>query len=264
MRHVYRESLEMMSSSFRQLESQLAPPEPVKHEDSFVFRYREKGIPQALIQKLARNVSGLNALDLLLSNGFVQEQAVLQRTLDEIHEDIFFLAAAITNDTVTERHRQYLRAFYDDPILKTGKHSERFQKPNLVPRKKIHAYVRRLLHKDPQPTNEVEEVISTAYSGYVHAASPYIMDLYGGNPPRFMLNGMLGTPRIADHVEDAWNYFYRGLLSTCVVAKAFGDAALVDSLYQYMLVFEQKSGKSGYARERTGDSQYMGCTSALS
>ena len=252
MRHVYRDSLVTMSTSFRRLETQLTPPERVEHEDSFVLRYREKGIPQALIQKLARTISGLNALDLLLLNGFVQEQAVLQRTLDEIQEDIFFLAAAITNDEVTDRHRQYLRAFYDDPILKPGKHSERFQKPNLVPRKKIHAYVRRVLHKDPRPPSEVEEVISTAYSGYVHAASPYIMDMVGGDPPRFMLNGMLGTSRIDDHVHDAWNYFYRGLLSTCVVAKAFGDADLVDSLYKYMLVFEQKSGKTGYARERTG------------
>jgi hypothetical protein len=252
MRHIYRESLETMSAAFRQLEAQLEPPERVENEDSFVFRYREKGITQALIQKLARNISGLHALDLLLLNGFVQEQAVLQRTLDEIHEDIFFLAVAITNDTATDRNQQYLQAFYDDPFLRTGKNSERFQKPNLVPRKKIHAYIRRVLHKAPRLSDEVEEAISTAYSGYVHAASPYIMDMYGGNPPRFMISGMLGTPRIADHVEDAWNYFYRGLLSTCVVAKAFSEPDLVASLEQYMHDFEQKSGKSGYVRERTG------------
>ena len=66
MRHVYRESLVTMSTSFRQLEGQLTPPEQIAHEDSFVFRYREKGVPQALIQKLARSISGLHALDLLL------------------------------------------------------------------------------------------------------------------------------------------------------------------------------------------------------
>jgi len=71
---------------------------------------------------------------------------VLQRTLDEIHEDIFFLAIAVTNDKITERHEQYLEAFYDDPILRNGSHAERFRKPNSVPRKKIHAYVRRVMH----------------------------------------------------------------------------------------------------------------------
>lgn len=252
MRIIYCESLETMTTSFRRLEGQIAPPEQVEHESGFVFRYREKGIPQALIQKLARNISGLNSLDLLLLHGFVQEQAVIQRTLDEIHEDIVFLVVAITNDAVTDRHRQYLQAFYDDPVFRSGKHSERFQKPNLVPRKKIHAYVRRVLDKDPLPTSDAEEVISTAYSGYVHAASPYVMDMYAGSPPQFMLNGMLGTHRIADHVEDAWNYFYRGLLSTCCVAKAFGDAVLVDNLYEYITKFERQSGKTGYARKRTG------------
>lgn len=252
MRRIYRASIEVMSKAFQRLESQIEPPRLVPVEDSFVYRYREQGIPQALVQKLARNVSSLNAMDLLLLNGFVQEQGVLQKTLDEIHEDIFFLAAAITNDKETDRHTQYLLAFYDDPILRKGKPHEQFKKPNLVPRKKIHAYVKRVLHKDPTPTNEVEEVVSTAYSGYVHAASPYIMDMYGGNPPHFHLSGMQGTPRIADHVYDAWNYFYRGLLSTCVVAKAFGDAELVAELYQNMSEFEASSQRKGYEAERTG------------
>jgi hypothetical protein len=251
-RRVYLEALAMMSTSFRRLEDQIDPPEALKHENSFVFRYREKGIPQALIQKLARNISGLNALDLLLLHGFVQEQAVIQRTLDEIHEDIAFLAAAITNDTLTDRHRQYLAAFYDDPIVKTGKHSERFRKPHLVPRKKIHAYIRRVLNKETIPSTEVEEVVGTFFSGYVHAASPYIMDMCGGNPPKFMISGLLGTPIIEGHVYDAWNYFYRGLVSTCIVAKAFGDVELVESLYAYMPSFEQNSGRDGYARERSG------------
>lgn len=252
MRPFYRDSVEKMTSAFNRLEGQIVPPELIDIEEGFVFRYREKGIPQALIQKLARNISGLNALDLLLLHGFVQEQGVLQRTLDEINEDIFFLAVAITNDTITDRHRQYLRAFYDDPFTRKGKHSERFQKPNLVPRKKIHAYVQRTLHKDTSPSTEIEEVVSTVYSGYVHAASSHIMDMYGGNPPRFHLSGMFGTPRISDHIFDAWNYFYRGLLSTCVVAKAFGDAELVQELYDYMADFERKTGRVGYERERTG------------
>jgi hypothetical protein len=251
MRSVYLESLGVMTDAFRRLEGQIAPPEPVPHHESFVLRYSERGIPQALVQKLARYVSGLNAIDLLLLHGFVQEQGVLQRTLDEIHEDIFFLVAAITNDEITDRHEQYLKAFYDDPILKLGSYSDRFQKPNLVPRKKINAYMRRILHKEPSSI-PVEEIISTAYSGFVHASSMCIMDMCIGNPPKYYLNGMLGTPRVQEHVYDAWNYFYRGLMSVCAVAKAFGDAPLVEKLYAYMLDFERQSGREGYAKERTG------------
>lgn len=244
MREQCQQALTVMTNAFRRMESHLDPPKLVSHDHVFVYRYHEKGIHQALIQKLARSISGLNAIDLLLLNGYVQEQAVLQRTLDEIHEDIQFLVIAVTNDKITEKHQQYLDAFYDDPFLRSGSHAERFRKPNLVPRKKIHSYVRRVLQGDAHDPRQVEEVISTTYSGYVHAASPYVMDMYGGNPPHFHLAGMAGTPRIVDHERDAWNYFYRGLLSTTAVAKAFGDKSLVQALSEYTTKFEDSSDKS--------------------
>jgi hypothetical protein len=40
-----------------------------------LFRYADQSIEQALIQKLARYISGVHAIDVLLLNGFVQEQA---------------------------------------------------------------------------------------------------------------------------------------------------------------------------------------------
>ena len=40
------------------------------------------------------------------------------------------------------------------------------------------------------------------YSGYVHAASPHIMEMYGGNPARFHVRGMHGTPRQDEHRDD--------------------------------------------------------------
>jgi len=57
---------------------------------------------------------------LLLSHGFVQEQAVLQRTIDETNEDIDFLVYAVTNDTVTELHERFLEAFWEEEIDESG------------------------------------------------------------------------------------------------------------------------------------------------
>ena len=55
-----------------------------------------------LIQKLARVITGLRGAAALLDQGLVQEQGVIERTLDEIGEDIAFLAPlAITNDSIT-------------------------------------------------------------------------------------------------------------------------------------------------------------------
>ena len=32
-------------------------------------------------------------------------------------------------------------------------------------------------------------MLTKAYSGFIHAASPHIMDMCGGVPPRFDING---------------------------------------------------------------------------
>jgi hypothetical protein len=97
---------------------------------------------------------------------------------------------------------------------------------------------------------DVDETISSVYSGFVHAASPQIMDMVGGDPPKFHISGLLGTARMEEHIHDAWNYFYRGLLAVTVVAKAFGDKSLVDSLYDYIAKFEKASGRSYSAEAR--------------
>ena len=78
----------------------MLPPQRVPHGDAFVFRYKEKTIHQAMVQKLARVVSGLHAARLLLENGLLQEQAAVQRMLDEFHEDILFLAFAVIKENI--------------------------------------------------------------------------------------------------------------------------------------------------------------------
>src|SRR4051812_27041391 len=102
-----QETLTVLENAFHHLEEMIPAPEPIPFKDGFVLRYKDKGVEQALLQKLARAISGLHAARVLNAAGFVQEQGVIQRTLDELHEDIAFLAAALTNDTVTDRHRKY-------------------------------------------------------------------------------------------------------------------------------------------------------------
>ena len=249
MHALFHEALTVMEKAFRHMERKVPPPKPVPYKDGFVFRYKEKSIEQALIQKLARVISGLHAASLLLDQGFVQEQGVLHRTLDELGEDILFLVAALTNDSITDLHKRFLRAFYeeefdnlDDPVAST-------QKRDMVPRAKIRAYLARVFDAAGNPSRDisVSRTLSKAYSGFVHAASPHIMDMCGGAPPTFHLNGMLGTPRVAEHARDAWNYYYRGLIAVAAVANALGDRQLVDSLLSYKAQFERASGEHSNA-----------------
>ena len=78
------EAVEVMTSALQHIERVFTPPQRVPHGGSFVFRNADKGFHEALLQKLARSISGLNAAAVLLDSGYVQEALVLFRTLDEI------------------------------------------------------------------------------------------------------------------------------------------------------------------------------------
>lgn len=250
MPHLQAEAVAVMTKALRKLEASVSPPQRFPYEDSFVFGYANKGIHEALVQKLAQSISSLNATSILLDAGYVQEVGVLFRTLDEIHEDIFFLASAECNGARTERHTQYLEAFYADPVLSKVAGSHRIEKPNLVPRKKVRAHTLNVLGNGVNVSLALDASagVSTAFSGYVHAASENIMGMYGGSPPRFHVEGMLGTSRIDTFTWHAENYVYRGLMATAVIAKAFGDKPLVEGLYgflaQYELANNHNQGKS--------------------
>lgn len=233
-----------MESAFRSLESQIPPPRLVPFKHGFVYRYKEQSAHQALVQKLARVVSGLHSARLLHKNGFVQEQGAIQRMMDEFNEDILFLTLGLTVDKFTELHQSYLSAFYEEEFDNPNEAVSSTQKRAMVPRKKIRAYIARIAGRKFNPSLgiEVSRTVSKAYSGFVHGASPHIMDIYCGTPPKFCISGLTGTPRIKEHYEDLWNYFYRGLLSFIAVAKAFGNEDLFKKLRSYQNYFEKQSG----------------------
>ena len=232
-----------MEATLKLLASRVPPPVRISFKDGFNFRYKEKNIHQALVQKLARLISSLHAALLLLEHGFVQEQASLQRVLDEIHEDITFLSFSVIFDDTTKLHLDYLDAFWKEELGITP-NIENIKKPS-IPRKKIHAYIARIEGADMNPSRGVElsRIISKTYSGYVHAASPYIMDMYCGEPPYFHVKGMLNTEFHHDHKVDLWNYFYRSIIVFCITAKAFGDEDLFVKISNFTKEFAQLSGK---------------------
>lgn len=244
MDHRLAHSLETLEVAFHAMEAALPPPKAVPFKDGYVWRYQEQLIEQALILKLARYMSGLRAAHLLLDWGFLQEQGVLQRTLDEMGEDILFLALAITNGPRTERHDRYLQAFWAEEFEEVNDRlvSVRRDTPR---RDKIRAHIHNTLTTD-DPSRAIENAmtVNSAYSGYVHAAAVHILDMYGGNPPHFHIGGMRNAPLFDDHAYDIWNYFYRGILLAEVVAKALGSADLAQQLQEYGFKFEKASERN--------------------
>ena len=97
---------------------------------------------------------------------------------------------------------------------------------------------------DPSTGVETMRTVQKFYSGFVHGASPHIMDMYAGSPPRWQLRGMLGTICAGEHREDLWNVFYRSIGSFAFAAKAFGDEVLFSRVLQYMRAFAAAAGQS--------------------
>lgn len=246
MQNLFSEMLDVMDAAFQDYAAALPKPRRVQQGLGWVYRFKDRDVHHAVVLKLALVQSTLRASLLLLQNGYVMEQAMLQRVVDEANEDILFLVYAVTNDTITPLHERYLAAFwaeefadFDDPI---SSHQSR----EMVPRQKIRAYLARIEGKDLDPSRAVQvtTIVSKVYSGFVHGASPHIMDSYGGNPLHFHTRGMADTPKVAEYEQDLWNYMYRGLLSHIFVAKAFGSESHVEALAQHKRRFESLAGKS--------------------
>lgn len=113
-RSVCLEALALIRQHFRQLEAVVEPAKWVPWESGFNWRFTERGIDQLLIQKLARQISGVQTVDLLLMAGHLQEIGVLYRVLDEIEEDIMFLVLGLQNQDWTPYHEQYVSYFWSE------------------------------------------------------------------------------------------------------------------------------------------------------
>jgi hypothetical protein len=249
---LFDEALRNMDATLHALERRVPPPKRIPFRDGFVYRYEEMTIHQALIQKLARVITGLRAARILLEHGFVQEQAALHRILDELQEDAVFLAWGVITNDITDLHRQYLSAFYEEEFDQPESPLKSTQKRPMVARKKIQASIARMEAAAVDQSTGVEllRTLHKAYSGFVHGASPAIMDMYGGVPPHFHVQGMLGTTRIAEHRYDLWNYFYRGIVAFGLAVKAFGEDAVLESIRKFLDEFEKESGESYVLSQR--------------
>lgn len=248
-REFYDQALVNMERTVHALAARVPQPQVVPYKDGFQFRHVEKTVYQALVQKLARTVSTLHATRLLMEHGFVQEQASLQRILDELQEDVTFLSFGIISNKWSKLHDEYLAAFFEEEF-DADTAMESTQKRPMIRRKKIRAAIASMeIGLDQSTGVEVTRTVSKAYSGYVHAASPHIMDMYGGSPPRFHMRGMRGTPRHVEHRADLWNYFFRGIISFGFAAKAFGDDEMFASIRDFSDEFAKCSGKNYVSAE---------------
>ena len=245
-------TLLVLGSVFDGLFAQDKPPKRQQVDSKYMYRYEDKSIRQAIIQKLARLVTGLQAVVMLNRCGLLQEQATLQRTLDEFDQDIIFLCHAIIYHDRVELHDRYLDAFYQEEFDSPFNAIESSQKRPMVPRKKILAYISkdRGTGYDQSSTIEVTRTIDKLNSGYVHGASPQLMELYYGEPPRFHLFSSKESPYLEDYSDTILYYFYRAILTFSLSAMAFDNEPLYKKMCDISVEFAKASGREDELRKQ--------------
>ena len=172
---IYNKVLNAMDEGLLTFMKKVPEPRKEAFQDHFVYCYTEKSIHQAIILKLVRMISGLRATQLLAEHGFVQEQASLQRMLDEIIESVEFLSYAVISGDITERHKEYLEAFYEEMDIESSRNRP------MIPRKKLRQYIESMEKKFSQMAGENKDIdkdvdpsriLTKVYSDCLHAAAP--------------------------------------------------------------------------------------------
>ena len=239
------EMLEKMNHTFSQLERSLPnKPQLILQSGYRVWRFTEKDMCQALFLKTARSQSLIRSARVLYEHRFLQELSILQRSLDETNEDMSFLALGCINGN-SELHNRFLEAFWLEEIDETGVVSTLGKKLPRILRKDIQAYL-----ADCQDTEKLKKMTRDSlgtlyknYSGYVHGASVYVMDMYCGDPPHFHTNGIREAEHESSHANILYRYTLRCFDDLWFVLLAFNIEGIgefdVESLREQSNIYHQ-------------------------
>jgi hypothetical protein len=187
----------------------LLPAPMIYHssQEHYGYRYGKPGIQHFCLLKAVRTVSALNAMIALARGGFAQEIGVLVRTMVECTTHIEFVLDALDeNDVLAPDVDKYVQDFFADFARNSSADFKRAQVRQKVVHQRLGATLDNI---SQQPYDSVQRAsaeqmysyIYLTYSNYVHAKYPEIMDLYGGVPGRFHLDGMRGTPKDEENLQ---------------------------------------------------------------
>ena len=181
-------------------------PHPLFYDSGlqhFGFRYGRPDVRHFCLLKSIRAVSALNASIELVRAGYTQELYVLLRTVVEFKSHIEYVLSARNDDGTldadVERHvQQYFADF--------RRNSPADYKRLKLRQAEVHESVGKMYTSDIRKSGDGRDfanivpakLLSNIYlnfSNYVHGRYPEAMDLFGGEPPKFHLRGMGGTPK---------------------------------------------------------------------
>ena len=217
--------MRLATGAFRLLELLVPPAQWAPWRDRHNWQYVERLPAQAILQKFARQISTLTALDVLLDRGLMQEVGAMQRMLDEIAEDILFLGLGMTTKNWTSHHTAYLEHFWSEDSRIAG-----------VRRKNIRSFVNRAFPEqgDPSTADKLGREIYQVFSDFLHARSSSIVAMISGPPPRYHLAGIFDEEATLTFRAQAPTYGYRCLMSATIATQAIENGPLAATVYEQL------------------------------
>jgi hypothetical protein len=219
-------ALSLLRKHFPELEDSLPRPNFMRRTQGIVLRYDDQLIEHAILMKLARSISILGAMRLLVDGGFIQEQGVLQRAADETDEDLLFLAFGKQNG-LKRIHKDYLKAFWREEFEGSGSPSS-YRIRHMVRRKEIRDYLSAHTGEAEKLRGPVERFIYGVFSGFVHGASTQIYELLDPHTRSYRIAGTVDDDDRQGYFHNAANYPYRALMTGVIAARALGVEAIAD------------------------------------
>ncbi|MCE5294259.1 MAG: hypothetical protein LLF94_06555 [Chlamydiales bacterium] len=207
------------------------------------FRYEEQTVYHVALLKGVRVVSGLNACLHLLAGGFVQEVMVIVRTLDDFLHEMIFILENGESGALDNQQRKFLEDFFKEEFKNPSNPLLNETRRDTVPKRKIWASVARKMQPIANPSDfqKICQITNDTLSGYVHGAYPHIMEMYGGNPPKYHVEGMLVEPRIRTCLDQIQLYTQRAITIFEGFAKDLGSKEWSEYLHTTRDYFEKET-----------------------
>lgn len=230
-----QEAIAILEGAILAFERRIGRPLYVEGERGPQFRYANRSPVIIIVLKAVRVVSGLNALTVLLRQGYVVEMGVIFRTVDDFLAEIMFVEEALRTEQRTAGQQRFIDQFFEDETVNVQALIEREGRgPARVTRREMQASEARRLGEaaNPDRVRRLARTLDDVYSRYVHGAFTTAMELYvGGDDEGFRLRGMpAGSPPIAAYRKALANFAHESLNAFASIAHGLGVQELAERL----------------------------------
>lgn len=252
---LYEITLSEMKKNFNLLHSKIEEPEYIELGSRKVFRYKNKSANIAMIQYMARVISGLCSTKLLIENTFIQECNTLFRTIDEFNQNISFLGYSLIDNEITSLQQTFLDNFFQEEFDNPENAFLSTQKRGMVSRDKIRACISQRKENlvNASDTQKNYETIDKFYSGFVHGTSVSIIDMYSANPSQYHLNGLSYKAPSVDLAKQYFeNRLYESILSLSFIALSFKENDIFEDIQSLRFEFEKETRRDDYEDPNIG------------